>query len=274
MSDITPTLTPYESAVFGYFLGGGPNGPNADQLYTSAQVVSPAGIAPPPDYLLASRYPAVNVGPAQMSGQEVINLFRFYYNGFLNRFPFTTQVPFRYKWPIIVEAALLAKTQLQGDIGPLSAGSIIPQEIRPATVYAQGATTPTEDWNVTVSAAGWTTLSSPSFTINLNATTTTSNINLQPQNRVVMLVLGIGDLTSAPKINEYQWYNQQNAPLGIHGLPAATAYGETNIWEFNEAILIQKNTQFKLALNYAAAGVSRPVLFGIQFVTPEYAQSQ
>ncbi len=275
MSDITPQMTQYESAVFGYFASTDPatGQPRANQLYTSKQVVAPSGIAPPADDFLASRYPNGAPGSPTVAGQEVISLFRFFQNNFLNRFPFTTQVPFRYKWPILVEAAAIAKQQLNGTIGPLSAGTIIPQVLRPATLYANGASTPTEDWSLAAVTAGWTTSASPSFTINLNATTTTSNINLQPQNRVVMVVLGIGDLTSAPKINEYQWYNPQNGPLGIRGIPTGTAYGETNIWEFDEAILIQRNTQFKLTLNYAAAGASRPVLFGVQFVTPEYAQS-
>lgn len=220
---------------------------------------------------LTSIYPTPDVGSWTATGQEWINLVRILANDFYVRYQQRDIRVFQSKFPQVAITALVAKQQLSGLIGNISSGDIIPQAIRPVTVYAQTGTT-TENWIKASVSAGW---ASPAITIDLN--TTSSTISISPQNRVVMVILGLADgAPGAPKLFEYQFKDSAGVPLEVHSIPwihLGDNYG-LQIWELGQAILVDRNSKVTLDLNYESGGQSNPTILGVQFVKREYATAE
>ncbi len=242
---------------------------NPNQQYGLADIAS-LGVAGLMDFT-TSIYPQVSLGPVTASGQEWANLIRFLFNEPRIWFDQRTVSLYERKFPQIAVAALTAKAQLaNGTLGPVTVGTIIPQLIRPVTVYASTGASK-ENWLASAVTAGWG--ATPFFTVDLN-TSTSGSITLTPQNRVVMLILAVGDMAGSPNLFEFQFYDQANRPLGVHTMPWIHMGGNTDFQELQEAILIQVNAKTSMYANFEATGSAIPELFGVQFVTAEYATAQ
>jgi hypothetical protein len=223
------------------------------------------------DYM-TSVYPVADPGSLTLQGAEIAALVRFYYNSFKLHTDYRDVLLMPDKFAQFVAAALLAKSQLGGIIGTVSSGSLIPQPIRPVTVYAQtGAVV--NNWLQSAVTAGWNT---SQFNINLNSTKSGST-TLSPQNRVVMIILAVADVASAPKLSEYQFKDQAGVPLGVTSIPllhAPPTQAGLGVWELNPAIFLPKNALTTMDINFESAGASIPELIGAQFVTREYATAE
>ncbi len=223
-----------------------------------------------PSQLTTMVYPTPDIQGATMTGAEVQNLARFFANDFYSRFAQRDTRFYETKWLATVLGAFYAKTQLQGPIGSIGAGgSIIPQVIRPVTVYASGGTA-VENWLASVATAGW---NAGFFKVNLNSSNA-SNVALSPQNRVAMLIFGIADEASSPKLFEFQVKDSAGVPLGVHSLPLIHTVDNLNLWDVNPAVLVGLNQQITIDVNFEATGASIPELIGVQYVTREYATAE
>jgi len=270
MTDVSPRMSARMAQIFAY-LQANPGGEMGALDVVAA--AAPGGMAGNysvwPDGFVTALYPKLDPGPTTLSSPEWIELIALMYTQLWARFQQRDVAMFETKFPVIAASSAIAKQQLTGTIGRASQGSaIVPALIRPVTVYANGGSA-VENWLLSSVAAGW---ASAAFTINLNKTGAT--VNISPQNRVVMLALGLTDLASSPKMFEYQWKNAALQPLGVRSLPFIHTVNDLNIWELDEAILIQKSQQYTLDVNYEAAGASINEILGLQFQTPDYATAE
>jgi hypothetical protein len=275
MTDISPRMSPRMATIYA-MLQANPNAEvdalsaiqlgNADSGDRSALLVTQQTY---PDGFLTALYPKLDPGATTLSAGEWMEIIALMYTQLWLRFQQRDIAAFETKFPVIAAASAIGKQQLTGTIGRSSQGSaIVPAMIRPVTVFANGGSA-VENWLQTAVAAGWT---DPFFTINLNKTGAT--VNISPQNRVVMLVLGLADVASSPKMFEYQWKNAALQPLGVRSLPFIHTVNNMDVWEFDEAIMIQRAQQMTLGINFEAAGAAIPELLGIQFQTPDYATAE
>jgi len=229
------------------------------------------GIVDAVDYM-TSVYPVADPGSLTLQGAEVAALTRFYYNEYKLHTDYRDVLLMPDKFAQFLAAGLLAKSQLGGIIGTVSSGSLIPQHIRAVTAYAQTAGQ-VQNWLKNAVIAGWNTAQ---FNINLN-TSTSGSTTLSPQNRVVILILAIADVASAPKITELQFKDQAGVPLGVKPIPlihAPPTQAGLGLWELNPAIFMPKNALTTIDINFESAGASIPELIGVQFVTREYATAE
>lgn len=223
------------------------------------------------DYM-TSIYPVADPGALTLQGYEVAALTRFYYNEFKLHTDYRDVLLMPDKFAQFVSAALLAKSQIGGIIGTVSAASLIPQHIRAVTAYAQtGAQT--QNWLKGAVVAGWNT---SVFNLNLNTSTSGSTV-LSPQNRVAMIILALADFGSAPKVTEIQFKDQAGVPLGVKPIPllhAPPTQAGLGMWELNPAIFLPKNALTTIDINFESAGSAIPQLVGAQFVTREYITAE
>ena len=223
------------------------------------------------DYM-TSVYPVADPGALTLQGAEIATVVRFYYNEYKLHTDYRDVLLMPDKFAQFIAAGLLAKSQLGGIIGTVTSGSLIPQHIRAVTVYSQtGAVV--NNWLKNSVTAGWNT---SQFNINLN-TATAGSTTLSPQNRVVIIILAIADVASAPKITELQFKDQAGVPLGVKALPllhAPPTQAGLGLWELNPAIFLPKNALTTIDINFESAGAAIPELVGAQFVTREYATAE
>jgi hypothetical protein len=272
MTDISPRMSPRMATIFAT-LQKNPSGElgalDVIQLSQGGSIGMGGAYDTWPDGFVSALYPKLDPGPTTLSSPEWIELIALMYTQLWTRFQQRDIAQFETKFPVIAAGSAIAKQQLTGTIGRASQGSaIVPALIRPVTVYANGGSV-VENWLQSAVTAGWNT---PLWTINLNKTGATTNIS--PQNRVVMLVMGIADFASSPKLFEYQWKNAPTQPLGVRTLPFIHSINDMNVWEFDEALLIQKTQQYTMDANFEAAGASIPIPLGLQYQTPDYATAE
>lgn len=230
--------------------------------------VSQLGIDSDATQLLTSIYPPLDLGDVTLAGSEWLALVRFLAAEFYPRFPQRDIRLFASKLGPIAIAAVAAKGYLGGTLGPISTGSLVPQVLRPATVYASGGTV-VENWLKASVTAGW---NSAFWTISTNNSSATTSISTQ--NNSVVLLLGFADLASSPRLFEYQVKDSATVPLGVHSLPLIHTFDGLNIWELEEALLIPKNTQYTVDLNFESTGSSIPIPLGLEFVTRQLATAE
>lgn len=268
MTDISPRMSDRMATIFASLQAN----PNAelgalDVVQLAAGSMDRA-IAAWPGGFVSALYPKLDPGPTTASSPEWIEMISLMYTQLWTRFQQRDVAMFETKFPILAASTVIAKQQLTGTIGRASQGSaIVPALVRPVTVYANGGTA-VENWLQSAVTAGWNT---PQFTINLNHT---GVLNLSTQNRVVMLLLGLADVASSPKLFEYQWKNAAAQPLGVRSIPWIHLVNDLNVAEFDEAILIQRSQQYTLDVNYESAGSSISELLGVQWQTPDYATAE
>ncbi len=266
MVDNTPILTAGVDRIFAKLVGT-----PGSQALNMATVLGFGGMVPGgglSESFLETVYPSPDLSTTALTATEWANFVRFYYQGFLNRYQQRDIVPFSSKFPALALVAADAKFELQGQIGPVSNGTLIPSLIRPVTVYAAGGTR-IQTWQATIAAAKWT---APFWTINLNAAG--SGTLLSPQNRVVMEILGLADFAASPKMFEFQFKDPSGRPLGVESRPFAHSVNNLNIWEMDQAFLVQKNRQFTVDVNFETTGADEPVVVGVQIATADYATAE
>jgi len=243
----------------------------SEETLNGTYTLADLGFTDAVDYM-TSVYPVADPGALTLQGAEVASLVRFYYNSYKLHTDYRDVLLMPDKFAQFIAAALLAKSQIGGIVGSVSSGSLIPQHIRAVTAYSQGGTV-INNWLQNAVTAGWNT---SAFNINLNSTKSGST-TLSPQNRVVMIILAIADLASAPKITEIQFKDQAGVPLGVTPIPlihAPPTQAGLGIWELNPAIFLPKNALTTVDINFETSGASIPQLIGAQFVTREYATAE
>lgn len=165
-------------------------------------------------------------------------------------------------------AATAAKSELRSPFGLTTRqgdAGMHPQHIRPVTVYASGGTA-VENWLATAVVAGW---NKAFWTIDLNRANAV-NRALSTQNNVVMLILGIFDLETAPLLQEYQFMDNAGAPYGVESLTFLYAANNLNIYRLRAPFYIGLNSKATVDLNFTGTGNTIPGLWGMQFVTSQY----
>jgi len=200
---------------------------------------------------------------------ELLEFFDSQYDVELSSDKKLQQNYFSTEFAAIALAATAAKAQMGGPIGlnvrPGTA-AVIPQHIRPVTVYAStGAEV--EKWPVTAATPGW----QPAFfTVNLNQANATTKA-LSTQNNVVMLVLVIFDLQyTGPMIQEYQMFDNSGAPFGVESLPFDTIGNSIGLWRLRAPFYIGLNSKATVDINFITNAATIPGLWGVQFVSPKY----
>lgn len=266
MADNSPQLSAGVSEIFRQ-LSRFP-GSQALNLTTVLKMGGIVPDGPGGESYLETVYPTPDLGATTITATEWMNYIRFVYQDFLARFQQRDIIPFGGKFPALAMLAADAKFELQGQIGPVSNGTLIPSLIRPVTVYASGGTL-VQTWQATIATAGW---NAPFWTINLNAAGT--GTLRAPQNRVVMEILGLADFAASPKLFEFQFKDPSARPLGVQSRPFAHAVNNLNIWEMDQAFLVQKNRQFSVDVNFETTGADEPVVLGAQIQTPDYATAE
>ncbi|MGI0067036.1 MAG: hypothetical protein ACREB9_01210 [Thermoplasmata archaeon] len=266
MVDNSPALSASLNQIFAKL-----NAIPGSQALNMTTVLGMGGILPTTagaEAYLETVYPSPDLSATTATATEWMNYVRFIYQDFLNSYQQRDIIPFGKKFPALALLAVDAKFELAGQIGPVSNGTIIPSLIRPVTVYASGGTK-VYNWLVSAVTAGW---NSPYWTINLNATG--SGTLLAPQNRVVMLIPGLGDFAASPKLFEFQFKDPSGRPLGVQSRPFGHSVNNLNIWEIDQAFLVQKNKQFAVDVNFDSAGADEPVVLGAQLQTADYATAE
>lgn len=265
MVDISPRMNPAIAAIIQkLFALDGASPLNAmDMLNLGA--ISPGSMYS--EQYLSSLYPTPDVGNVALTVTEWLNYLRFLETQFFRRFQQRDVVFFEHKLPNLALLAADAKYELNGQIGPISNGTLVPSLIRSATAYP-GAGSTTLTWLVTA-AAGWTA----QFTVDLNTVTSGSTLR-SPQNRVVLLLAGLGDFASAPKVTEYQLKDETGRPLGVHPLPFLHTLNDLNIDELEQSFLIRRNKKLTIDVNFESAGPSIPEMLGVQIQTTDYATTE
>ncbi len=211
-----------------------------------------------PEFNSALIYPSPTLPiDAVATGSEWLELFR-YLESHLTFLLMDRDVTEFWRYAKVLATAMLAAKQ---SLGGVLGQSLHVRMIRPATVYANGATL-VETWLKAAVAQGWT---AAYFTINLNASSAIPAINTI--NNVAMVVIAVADLDVSAKLLEYQWYDSGNKPQGVENVTDLQVQHSTGIHPLRQCIYIDKDKVFKLDVNFAAAGESVPVLFGAEFVT-------
>jgi hypothetical protein len=182
----------------------------------------------------------------------------------------TIQEFFAQDFPSIALSAMAAKYQLGNPKLGLLPGSsrLRPQMIRPVTVFASGGTS-IETWLQTAGAAGW---NSSVWTIDTSITSTTKNINTQ--NNVALLILGIFEEEGAPLLQEYQWFDSSGASAGVESLALLYALNNLNLYRLAQPLYVGANSRVTFDLNYSQTGNTIPGVFGVQFARPQYATAE
>jgi hypothetical protein len=267
MADISPHLPPAIAKIFAQLNGMAGSTPlNGDTL------LGLGGLTPSSangaEHYLETVYPSPDLSATTLAATEWANYIRFLYQQYYNHFQQRDWTILAHRFGALALLALDAKFELQGNIGPASNGTLIPSMIRPVVVFANGGTK-VQNWIQTV-AAGWT---APFWTINLNATG--SGTLLTPQNRIVLEILGLLDASASPKLIEWQWKDPGNRPLGVRSTPLNHLVNDLNLWEFDQAMLVQKNKQFQLDANFEAASTTELVApIGPMITTIDYATDE
>ncbi|MGI0066837.1 MAG: hypothetical protein ACREB9_00195, partial [Thermoplasmata archaeon] len=163
-----------------------------------------------PEFQMAALYPIPVAPPSfQLQSNEWLEIIRFFKSHWTPALQLQTLTDLYRYFTILATAAWQAKQSLNGGvIGAPPNGTIFVRMIRPATVFANGGTS-IETWGATV-AAGWT---AGFYVINLVKSSTTKAINTL--NNVCMLIVAMTDLSSEPKLGEWQWYDANNRPLNV-----------------------------------------------------------
>jgi len=283
--DISPRMDYPDAQIFAR-LGGlpGTTALNIDALFNLVKSTSPGdgqtyGNLTPltyPDGYITTVYPTPDVQATVLTATEWLNFYRFVYGDFFSRFQQRDISPFNTKVPALALSAVDAKYELTGTIGPVQNGTIVPACIRPVTAYPTQASN-IQTWFITSVTAGWEAATSGSmngaFYVQLN-TTTSANIVRSPQNRVVLIVTGLGDFASPPRMLEFQVKDSTGRPLGIKSLPFTHAVNNLNIHEWDTAFLVQKNKLMTVDVNYDSTGAAVPEVLGAQWQTVDYATTE
>lgn len=283
--DISPRLRTPDAQIFSKLTTlPGVTALNIDALFSLVSAQAPGdgvrygNMTPPtyPDGYITTVYPTPDVQATVLTATEWLNFYRFVYGDFFTRFQQRDISPFDTKVPALALSAVDAKYELTGTIGPVQNGTIVPACIRAVTAYPSMSSN-IQNWIVSSVTAGWTTGTSGSqngaFYIQLN-TSTSGSIVRSPQNRVVMLVLGLGDFQSTPRIQEFQCLDSTGRKLGVHALPFIHSVNNLNIHEFDTAFLVQKNKLLSIDINFDTTGQDTPEVLGAQWQTIDYASTE
>lgn len=200
-----------------------------------------------------------------LTANELAYLIWFYRNHWIPILVYRDVYDFTRTFGALVQGALQAKASFSGaTIG----ASLFIREPRPETVFANGGTA-VHNWIVTSATLGW---NSPYFTVNLNETSSTADINTA--NNVAMLVIGIAELDSNKGIVAYKWFDQTGNGLGVRQATEAQFGSTSGLLPGEMSIYIDKNQTWKLDVNFSAAGTFSVALIGAEFVTPAIWNSE
>lgn len=220
-----------------------------------------------PEFSASQFYPS----PAQfdpntgLTANEIAYLIWFYRNHWIPILQYRDIYDFTRTFGALVQAALQAKASFSGaTIG----SSLFIRGIRPETVFANGGTA-VHNWTTTSATAGW---NSPYFTVNLNETSTTADINTA--NNVALLVIGIAELDTSRGIVAYKWFDQVGNGLGVRQATEAQMVSTSGLLPGEMSIYMDKNQVWKLDVNFATAGTFTVALIGAEFVTPAIWNSE
>jgi hypothetical protein len=178
-------------------------------------------------------------------------------------------------------AASIAKSQLTGRAfgGLLKGSGFNMQMIRPVTILSNvgaadgggGGGTSVLNWKRTFNSTGWQALfgsnaNSDPVSLGVTGTSTTAKTTY---NRVVIAVPYLISTGASPKFVEVKFFVQQtNYPVyPLHWLKMSDLY----VARFPGILLGLLNQQFSIEANIGTTGDDEPQLFGLQFVTNDYA---
>jgi len=207
-----------------------------------------------------------NVSGQTLLGSELAHFSKWYFNQFVKPAPAGyLRDFFDSKFTVGLIGLLHAKQNLgNGGIYGGPGAALHAQAIRPITATAS-ASTPSETWNVASVTAGWNT---DFFNLDMSHTSTTPNLNLEKN--VEMMVFGLADFNTSPKLYEYQFKENGNNPLGVQSRPLTFAPEGDAISLETESYIIPTGQKYTVDVNFSESGSSVPVLIGIQYVTNYY----
>ena len=177
-------------------------------------------------------------------------------------------------------AAAIAKSQLTGRAfgGLLKGSGFNMQMIRPITILSNvgaadggGGATSVLNWKRTFNSTGWQALfgsnaNSDPVSLGVTGTSTTAKTTY---NRVVIAAPYLLSTGTSPRFVEVKFFVQQtNYPVyPLHWLKMSDIY----VARFPGILLGLLNQQFSIEADIATTGDDEPQLFGIQYVTNDYA---
>lgn len=243
---------------------------NADPQLPLSQIVGAATVGDAVGAIWNPKTIGQNVSGQTLLASELGYFAKWFYNqyvkpapaGYLREF-------FDSKFTVGLIGLLHAKQNIaNGGIYGGPGAALHTQAIRPITATASGingGTTAQQTWNVSSVTAGWTT---GFFNLDMSKTSTTANLNLD--NNVEMMVFGLADFNSSPKLFEYQFQENGNNPLGISSHPLQFAQEGDAVSLDVESYLVPVSQKYTIDVNFSAAGASVPAIIGIQYVDAYY----
>ncbi len=200
-----------------------------------------------------------------LTADELGYLIWFYRNRMVPILTYRDVYDFQRTFGALVQAAMQAKASFSGaTIG----SSLFVREIRPETAYANGGTA-VHNWQSTSVTAGW---NAPFFTINLNESSSTADINTA--NNVAALVLGLAELDGKGNVVAHRWIDQQGNGQGVDQTTEAQLSASAGLIPGIRAYYLDKNQTWKVDINFQSAGTYSVAVIGAEFVTPAIWNSE
>jgi len=213
-----------------------------------------------------------NVGSQQLMASELGYFAKWYFNTFVKPAPAGYLREFFDSKFTVGLIGLLHAKQNVGNKGIYGGpGSTLhTQAIRPITATASGingTTTPQQTWLVSSVVAGW---NNGYFGLDMTKSSGTGDLNLL--NNVEMMIFGLFDFNTSPKLLEYQFQENGNKPLGVISEPLNLAANNDGLaMDLNtESYIVPVNTKYTVDVNFASAGATSTGLIGIQYVSDVY----
>jgi len=221
--------------------------------------VIPSVIYPPFD---VSKLEGVQMTAKELAAFiKVINsAYRVYYSNGSSNDNFIDYIS-----PLAFVSLYQAKQELGGVFGLDSGSTLFASAIRPIT-FTAGNSTPQQNWNFSVSTAGWNT---SFFTVNTAiSNTTTPDLNLY--NNVTMVVFGFMEQSPSVKTLEVQFVTPAGVKQGVKDFAMNGLPGSTDILLLDESYYIGKNLKYTIDVNFTATGAIEFKPIGLQFMTSQY----
>lgn len=236
--------------------------PNADISINSVLgrfPVIPSVIYPPFD---VTKLEGVKMTAKELAAFiKVINsAYRVYYSNGASNDNFIDYIS-----PLSFVSLYQAKQELGGVFGLDSGSTLFASAIRPIT-FTAGLATPQQNWNFTVSTAGWNT----SFFVVNTAISNTSTPDLNLYNNVTMVIFGFEDFSASSKLLEVQFVTPAGVRQGVKNFAMNGLYGSTDLLLLDESYYIGKNLKYTIDINFSATGAVGIKPIGFQFMTAQY----
>ncbi|MFP3257539.1 MAG: hypothetical protein RXO36_07055, partial [Candidatus Nanopusillus acidilobi] len=218
--------------------------PNADVSINSVLgrfPVIPSVIYPPFD---VSKLEGVKMTAKELAAFiKVINsAYRVYYSNGASNDNFIDYIS-----PLAFVSLYQAKQELGGVFGLDSGSTLFASAIRPIT-FTAGLATPQQNWNFTVSTAGWNT----SFFVVNTAIANTSTPDLNLYNNVTMVIFGFHDASA--KLTEVQFTTPAGVKQGVKEFIMNNLPGSTDLLLLDESYYIGKNLRYTIDVNFSGTG--------------------